>query len=270
LSHSGASDNPYRYTGQQFDALTGLYSLRARYYDPALGRFLSRDPAEPLLTLPRALNRYVYVADNPLNAADPSGRQAFTEYSLITEEDEESAADFYVIGAISLGLLPEGDFALFAAGLPLGMRIALLVVTLASVAGPAIAPEAYLSPQSQTPSTSPIATPTPSDMNRVTLYRAIGPAELSEVLTTGTYGYSPSGGGKYFAYTYEGAVRFAKSPFNANVEMTITSIDIPSEFLSRGYTFNDVGGAGWSIHFSDIVLPELYHVMSPIRILGSP
>jgi len=56
-----------------------LYYLRARYYDPALGRFLSRDPAEPLLTLPRALNRYVYVADNPLNAADPSGRQAFTE-----------------------------------------------------------------------------------------------------------------------------------------------------------------------------------------------
>jgi len=48
LSHSGASDNPYLYTGQQFDALTGLYSLRARYYDPALGRFLSRDPAEPL------------------------------------------------------------------------------------------------------------------------------------------------------------------------------------------------------------------------------
>jgi len=184
LSHSGASVNPYLYTGQQFDAASGLYYLRARYYDPALGRFLSRDPAEPLRTLPRALNRYVYVADNPLNAADPSGRQAFTEYSLITEEDEESAADFYVIGAISLGLLPEGDFALFAAGVPLGMRIALLVVTLASVAGPAIAPEAYLSPQSQTPSTSPIPEATPSENIPSVLYHYSNEAGIAGIIAS--------------------------------------------------------------------------------------
>jgi hypothetical protein len=52
--------------------------------------------------------------------------------------------------------------------------------------------------------------------------------------------------------------------------MTITNIDIPQEFTSYGYSFNDVGGAGFSIHFSDAVLPDLYRVMSPIRILGSP
>ena len=98
LSHSGASDNPYRYTGQQFDALTGLYSLRARYYDPALGRFLSRDPAEPLLTAPHELNRYVYVADNPLNAADPSGRFAAVEYSMANRESEEESAALEPVG----------------------------------------------------------------------------------------------------------------------------------------------------------------------------
>jgi len=92
LSHNGASDNPYLYTGQQFDALTGLYSLRARYYDPALGRFLSRDPAKPLLTAPHELNRYVYVADNPLNAADPSGRFAAVEYSMANSTMVRSAA----------------------------------------------------------------------------------------------------------------------------------------------------------------------------------
>lgn len=32
LSSSGSTINPYRYTGQQFDSLTGLYDLRARYY----------------------------------------------------------------------------------------------------------------------------------------------------------------------------------------------------------------------------------------------
>ena len=52
--------------------------------------------------------------------------------------------------------------------------------------------------------------------------------------------------------------------------MTITSTDIPSNFVAKGYAFNDIGGAGPSIHFSDAVLPELYLVMSPIRILGSP
>jgi len=98
LSHSGASVNPYRYTGQQFDALTGLYYLRARYYDPALGRFLSRDPAEPLLTAPHELNRYVYVADNPLNAADPSGRFAAVEYSMANNESEEESAALEPVG----------------------------------------------------------------------------------------------------------------------------------------------------------------------------
>jgi RHS repeat-associated protein len=98
LSHSGASVNPYRYTDQQFDALTGLYSLRARYYDPALGRFLSRDPAEPLLTAPHELNRYVYVADNPLNAADPSGRFAAVEYSMANNESEEESAALTPVG----------------------------------------------------------------------------------------------------------------------------------------------------------------------------
>jgi hypothetical protein len=65
-------------------------------------------------------------------------------------------------------------------------------------------------------------------------------------------------------------VKFAKSSFNAGRQMTITSIDIPVGFLGRGYSFNDVGGAGLSIHFGEDVLPELYQVMSPIKILGSP
>ena len=98
MSHSGASDNPYRYTGQQFDAFSGLYYLRARYYDPALGRFLSRDPAEPLRTAPHEFNRYVYVADNPLNAADPSGRFAAVEYSMANNESEEESAALEPVG----------------------------------------------------------------------------------------------------------------------------------------------------------------------------
>jgi len=43
FSSTGTTVNSYRYTGQQLDTNTGLYSLRARYYNPALGRFLSQD-----------------------------------------------------------------------------------------------------------------------------------------------------------------------------------------------------------------------------------
>ena len=43
FNQTGSTTNSYLYTGQQYDSLTSLYSLRARYYNPALGRFLSQD-----------------------------------------------------------------------------------------------------------------------------------------------------------------------------------------------------------------------------------
>ena len=129
-------------------------------------------------------------------------------------------------------------------------------------------PEAKPTPVIPPPVRLPQPQPTPG--TRVTLYRAVDLIELSVVRLTGTYGYAPSGNGKYFAYTYDGVVKFAKSNFNSGRQMTITSIDVPSDFLTQGYPFNDIGGAGLSIHFSNPVLPELYSVMSPIRILGSP
>ena len=43
LGRTGTTTNSYLYTGQQFDASTGLYDLRARYYNPATGLFLSKD-----------------------------------------------------------------------------------------------------------------------------------------------------------------------------------------------------------------------------------
>jgi len=72
-SQSGSTTNSYLYTGQQFDSLTGLYDLRARYYNPGLGRFLSQDTYPVNFGSPLELNRYAYTANNPINAMDPSG-----------------------------------------------------------------------------------------------------------------------------------------------------------------------------------------------------
>lgn len=62
----GSSANDWLFTGEQEDGDTGLYYLRARYYDPSIGRFLGRDPIP-------FINRYAYVGNNPTNWTDPSG-----------------------------------------------------------------------------------------------------------------------------------------------------------------------------------------------------
>ena len=62
----------YGFTGEMTDA-NGLVYLRARYYDPNVGNFVSLDPFEGLNYKPQSINRYGYVNGNPLNYIDPSG-----------------------------------------------------------------------------------------------------------------------------------------------------------------------------------------------------
>lgn len=64
----------YKYTGQEFDASTGLYDYGARQYDASLGRFLSPDTLVPDPENPQSLNRYSYVRNNPFRYSDPTGQ----------------------------------------------------------------------------------------------------------------------------------------------------------------------------------------------------
>ncbi|MGN6815420.1 MAG: 6-bladed beta-propeller, partial [Solirubrobacterales bacterium] len=65
---TGTATSPLGFAGQYTDAETGLQYLRARFYDPGTGQFLSRDPLAALTRQP-----YSYAVDNPLNWTDPSG-----------------------------------------------------------------------------------------------------------------------------------------------------------------------------------------------------
>ncbi|HEX6622132.1 MAG TPA: VWA domain-containing protein, partial [Pyrinomonadaceae bacterium] len=82
LSHTGATQNDYLYSGERFDAATGLYHLRARDYDPQAGRFRTPDSFPGFLDLPRTLHDYSYVGADPVNYRDPSGLIETTEYKL--------------------------------------------------------------------------------------------------------------------------------------------------------------------------------------------
>jgi RHS repeat-associated protein len=71
-----------RCSGEQFDNDLGLYYLRARYYNPATGRFLSRDPEDGKPNDPQSLHKYLYASGDPVNRIDPSGRGDLIEVSL--------------------------------------------------------------------------------------------------------------------------------------------------------------------------------------------
>lgn len=66
------ADNP-GFTGQIRDAATGLTCAQARYYDPAIGRFLSIDPVGFAEGGPGYFNRYSYTFNDPVNHVDPNG-----------------------------------------------------------------------------------------------------------------------------------------------------------------------------------------------------
>ena len=68
LEAAEALPNRIRYTGQQYDEQTGQYYLRARYYNPVLGRFMQEDVYQG-----DGLNLYAYCHNNPVVYYDPSG-----------------------------------------------------------------------------------------------------------------------------------------------------------------------------------------------------
>jgi RHS repeat-associated protein len=75
----GTTPNNYLYRGEQYDPDLGLYYLRARYYNPATGRFLSRDPEDGKAKVPASLHKYLYAFGDPVNRIDPRGRAAAAE-----------------------------------------------------------------------------------------------------------------------------------------------------------------------------------------------
>ena len=76
---------PSFYRGEQYDSDLGLYDLRARYYNPATGRFLSRDPKDGKAKIPATLHRYLYAIGDPANHVDPKGRESMLETGSLDE-----------------------------------------------------------------------------------------------------------------------------------------------------------------------------------------
>ena len=85
LVEEGEINNPIRYSGEYLDEETGLIYLRARYYDPSVGRFISEDPARD------GMNWYAYCGNSPVMMVDPLGLDHYIYYS----KDQAAAAQQY-------------------------------------------------------------------------------------------------------------------------------------------------------------------------------
>ena len=66
-------ENPYRYCGEYYDKETEEVYLRARYYEPGVGRFITRDTYTGESDEPLSLHLYTYCANDGVNMVDPSG-----------------------------------------------------------------------------------------------------------------------------------------------------------------------------------------------------
>ena len=67
--------NVFRYCGEYFDKETSTIYLRARYYNPSLGRFVTEDSYLGKDIDPLSLNLYTYCWNDPVNRFDPSGHR---------------------------------------------------------------------------------------------------------------------------------------------------------------------------------------------------
>ena len=113
INITGSTANNFKYSGEWLDSNVGLFYLRARYLNPATGRFLSRDPVEGKKCCGLSWNPYIYVKDNPVNAVDPTGRgdtQEEIEVIDLTAIARGAAATALVAQAIC-------DYELSASGL---------------------------------------------------------------------------------------------------------------------------------------------------------
>ena len=82
VASTGSTANDILFAGEQQDPSTGLHYLRARYYDPEIMRFISRDPHPGNPMLPKTLHPYMYAGNNPQNMIDPNGEFSMVSVSI--------------------------------------------------------------------------------------------------------------------------------------------------------------------------------------------
>jgi RHS repeat-associated protein len=96
--------NSFRWRGLAYDVETGLYQVRARYYDPVTRRFISEDP----IGLAGGINPFSYASNDPINRSDPTGLDDCYGYRQKTTYVDSKVTFYGDWGPIACGLDPWG------------------------------------------------------------------------------------------------------------------------------------------------------------------
>jgi RHS repeat-associated protein len=96
---TGQSTNKFGYTGHQMDKESGLIYFQARYYDPAIGRFITQDPFEGDRQTPLSLHHYLYAYGNPTTYVDLDG------YASVSTMIDDAAAGCGAVSCAGWALL---------------------------------------------------------------------------------------------------------------------------------------------------------------------
>ncbi len=91
----------YSYAGEFTDP-SGMVYLRARYYSPVMGRFVSKDVWEGDEEIPISYNKWIYAYENPIKVIDPSGKYGEEVHYKLTRKLVNIWSDYY--GIVLVGL----------------------------------------------------------------------------------------------------------------------------------------------------------------------
>jgi len=86
VAQTGSTVNSFRYRGEQYDSTLGMYYLRARYYRPQVGKFLTGDSYQGDDANPPSIHRYNYTPSDPVNFLDPTGHANIVEVQTTEAE----------------------------------------------------------------------------------------------------------------------------------------------------------------------------------------
>jgi len=107
---NGTLTTDYLYTGQRQEAEIGLYYYVARWYDPAIGRFIQADSIVPDPASAVGFDRYAYVNNNPLNSVDPTGHGGKGEDPLDVDHGDDNSSQWVNRIVFNIGTAIGGAF----------------------------------------------------------------------------------------------------------------------------------------------------------------